>query len=300
MNKLRLESDEQRFRDLVKTLGLPLKFLPEILELPADKVLLWWSGVYPTAISERHFHRLAQSLGLQESALTEDHLQSLNLDLAKRRLTQGIQSLPERYSKNQNSHLRTSAHIVRYMTLTRGAHFTSRILANLNMSAQVYKDPNAKINLTYFVDLLTELKKNSFSQKEHDCLSSVMFLGIHETALGKEFAQCTNTFEVYEILNRNFHNFDTNFTYKMDFRGRHIYLKTEICLDHHEHLKENPGGVQDLMRYRHLLLGWFPFLARQSPLLPLADSKIENNTLTTQYQIELSRGVKLRVAPASH
>lgn len=280
--------ESARLRELIKEIGLPLRRLPDIIEETPEDCLLWWSQLnLDIKVTEEHFARVAKFVGIDENRL---YTGNYDRDLARKRIFGDFHALPERYSENQNSFLRTSAHIMRYMVLTRGQAFADQILTSLNVSPLIYQNTDMRINLTYFADLLEALSKNGFSVQEMDTLASVIFLSLQETMLGTKFQSAENLFDVYETLATNFNYFDTNFEYQSKFVKDKYILKTVLPLDQHSQLHRNPEGVQRLMRYRHILLAWFPYLATMSPLFPKMEIvRSTSNILETEYVFSLNR-----------
>lgn len=284
----RTTDESARLRELIKEIGLPLRRLPDIIEEKPEDCLLWWSQLnLDIKVTEAHFVRVANFIGIDENRLYHGNY---DRDLARKRIFGDFQALPERYSMNQNSFLRTSTHIMKYVTLTRGQAFADKILISLNVSPLIYQNTDTRINLTYFADLLEALSKNGFSPQEMDTLASVIFLSLQETLLGSKFQSAENVSDVYETLATNFNYFDTNFEYQSKFVNDKYVLKTILPLDQHSQLHHNPEGVQRLMRYRHILLAWFPYLAGITPLFPKAEVvRSTPNILETEYVFTLNR-----------
>jgi hypothetical protein len=288
-NQTLQQTEAARFRELITELGLPLKKLPEILSMGVSDCLAWWSEDLRVKINESHFNRLTGMLAINEDQL---FLGTYDRELARKRIFGDYTSLPARYEENKNSFVRTSAHIMRYITLTRGQIFADQVVNSLNVSPLIYQDLNTQINLTYFADLLETLAKMGFSQDELDTLASVNFLTLQESQLGKQFQQAENYFDIYKTLANSFHYFDSNFEYKSEFVGKKYILKTVLPLDEHEYLKHDMQTMARLVRYRHILLAWFPHLGSMAPLFPKADVSYGKGTLEMRYEIDLGAEVK--------
>ncbi len=240
-------------------------------------------------INESHFHKLSLFLGINENELYQG---TYNRELARKRVYGSPLSLPERYEKNRHGFLRSSAHILRYVVLTRGQAFADRILQNLSLSPLIYSDINTPVNLTYFADLLTTLASSGFSQAELDTLASVMFLSMQGTKLGQKFQASKNHFEVYKNLAENFSYFDSNFEYRSEFVGKKYLLKTTLPLDEHQNIKNNPQALNRLLRYRHILLAWFPYLADLAPTFPQVETVHLPGQLEIHYKIDIQMNPK--------
>lgn len=282
-------NESERLRQLVRELGLPLRRLPEVISLGREQCLSWWSQCNEDfKVTEQHFMRLASVVGIDENQLFTG---TYDRDLARRRILGDYNSLPVRYQENQNSFLRTSAHIFRYMVLTRGQWFADQVLSSLNVSPLIYQNTDQLINLTYFADLLQSLSQRGFSQNEMDTLASVIFLSLQETQLGQRFEESKDFFDVYSTLAANYDYFDSNFKYKSKFVGKKYKLKTILPLDQHSSLKGYPENIQRLMRYRHILLAWFPYLGGMTPLFPKAEIIRFSDVVEVQYEFSLERSV---------
>lgn len=285
------KNEAVRLRELIRELGLPLRRLQDVIAMKPEDCLAWWSNEKsPIKIGNEPFARITEMVGISENKLfTGDY----DLDLARKRLLGDFRALPARYQENQNSFLRTSAHIIRYIVLTRGQYFADQVLYNMNVSPLIYQDLSTqKINLTYFADLLETLTKYGFTQEELDTLASVIFLSLQETALGQSFGKSENFHDVYTTLSKNFDYFDTNFEIKSHFVGKKYVLTTTLDLDQHATLKESPEKVERLMRYRNILLAWFPYLAGLTPLFPKTELVRFTDVLEMQYEFDLTAGPK--------
>ncbi|MNK15807.1 hypothetical protein D3C87_339580 [compost metagenome] len=284
-SKIISTNESERLRELVREIGLPLKKLPDIISAGREDCLAWWSNQdVNLKINATHFARLTALIGIDENEL---YLGSYDKDLARRRLLGDYNSLPMRYQENKNSYLRTSAHIIRYIVLTRGQWFADQVLNSMNVSPLIYQDLNTQINLTYFADLLETLEKRGFTQEELDTLASVIFLSLQETQLGDRFSESEDFFDIYSTLANNFNYFDSNFEYKSHFVGKKYVLTTVLPLNQHEYLKNNPQNIQRLMRYRHILLAWFPYLGGMTPLFPKTELIRCSDVVEMKYEFEL-------------
>lgn len=278
-----------RLRSLVSETGIPLRYLPHILEVSSEESLAWWSKRLKLPVSETEFQRLESLISIDDDLLISGNY---DVALARRRAMGDVAALPERYATNPNSYLRTSYHIYKYLVLTRGQHFADQILYRMNVSPRIYENLATKVNLTYFVDLLDQLSLAGLSKVEMDSLSSVMFLTMHETQIGRIVGQAESAHDVYRLLSQSFEFFDTNFDYRSHFHGKKYILETVLPLSHHQDISQNAEGMQRLMRYRQILLAWFPYLAGMNPLYPATEFEIQTDRLVTRYEINLEREPK--------
>lgn len=275
-----------RLKELLREVGVPIRQLPEILSLSAEECLQWWSGRLDLRVKPAHFGRLSHLLSIDENALFNG---GYDKHLARSRLFSDKLILPERYEENKNSFVRASAHIIRYITLTRGQWFADQVLVELNVSPLIYQNVDMRINLTYFADLLEILERRGFTPAEMDTLSSVMFLSLRETALGRQFAGGTNYEEAYRVIANNFHLFDSNFECQSRFVGKKYLLKTTLPLQGHQAVGRDAMAQRRLLRYRHLALAWIPYLAGLTPLFPSSELTLGRDTVVAQYEFELEK-----------
>lgn len=286
-NKNLSTNESVRLRELIREIGIPLRRLQDVINMRPQDCLTWWSDENSKLkIGHEPFSRITEMVGIDENKL---FIGDYDRDLARKRLLGDFNSLPIRYQDNQNSFLRTSSHIIRYIILTRGQYFADQILYSLNVSPLIYQDLGTqRINLTYFADLLETLSERGFSQHELDTLASVIFLSLQETTLGQSFGKSEDFHDIYTTLAQNFDYFDTNFEYKSDFVGKKYVLKTTLDLSQHEMLRQTPKNIRRLMRYRHILLAWFPYLAGLTPLFPKTELLRFNEVVEMQYEFDLT------------
>lgn len=285
----KLSAECIRLRELISEIGLPLRRLPEVISQKPEQCLTWWSQAGSVQITNKHLGQLARLVGINEDLLMDG---SYDRTLARRRVMGDYNSLPDQYLENPNSFLRTSEHIYRYIILTRGQVFADQVLTSLNVSPLIYENASQLINLTYFADLLNALSQRGFSQNELDTLASVIFLSLKETPLGMRFEESESFHDVYSLLAQNFSYFDSNFEYKSEFVGKKYILKTTLPLDQHRGLRNNPESLQRLMRYRHILLAWFPHLAGMTPLFPKAEILHKSDFVEVRYELTLEKNPK--------
>lgn len=282
-----------RLRSLIVELGLPLRRLQDILDLSLENCLAWWAQrIGDDQIKSVHIERLAQLLGINANEL---FIGSYDVDLARKRILGDYGALPSRYLENPNSYVRTSEHIYKYIVLTRGQRFADNVMAKLNVSPLIYQETGRLINLVYFADLLETLSHCGFSQNELDNLASVIFLSLQDTPLGSKFEESESFFDIYSTLSKNFDYFDSNFEYQSEFVGKKFILKTTLPLNQHEGLRHHPSKIQTLLRYRHILLAWFPYLAGMIPLFPKAESEIKTDCIHTRYELLLNQHTRPQV-----
>lgn len=285
---------ELRLRQLIEELGLPLKRLPEIFELSAFETLQWWSGNLDFTPNEKHLLKLSNSLGINDSDLFRG---SYDLKLAKERVHGKLGSLPERYLKNQNSFVRTSEHIYKYLKLTRGEVFTNQVYSELNVDPRIYSQPELSINLTFFGDLLNKLNEKGLQPFELDTLAGVIFLSIKDRPLGKVFSDSECYQDVYTTLVKNYGYFDNNFEVKSKVLGRKCSITATMSLEGHSDLQNAPETIHRLLRYREICLTWMPFLAGKTPLFPSTEINIKNDLVQVHYELRLPDHSKLHLLP---
>lgn len=274
-----LVAKSESVRQLILDTGLPLNRAPDALGMTSSDFMQWWSSKGKLKSQDLKFKEFAQFFGI-----TEDQILSRNYDpgLLRSRIFQNPLSLPEKYSVNQFSFVRTSAHIFKYLILTRGQHFADTIAFKLNISPLLYQNLNNRISLNYFLDLLEMLEKHGFTQKELDTLSGVLFLGLAESDLFNEFKKSTSYYECYETLANNLKMFDQNFIYESELDRSKYVMKTLLPYENHNHFRWSEAQINKLHRYRQLLVGWFPYLCGLPPVIPKVSHKLVPEGIQTE------------------
>lgn len=278
-----------RLREFVEEVGLPLKRLPELLGVSALETLQWWNGTLEFVPNEKHFLKISNSLGINDSDLLRG---SYDLKLVKERVRGQMDSLPERYLTNQNSFVRTSEHIYKYLKLTRGELFTNQVYAELNVTPEIYAATDLKINLTFFADLLAKLVEKGLGKDELDTLAAVIFLSLKKRPLGQEIGKSQDHHDAYKTLSENFHYFDRNFDCESQFLGKKYILTMTLPLSEHKDLIGEPHKIDLLLRYRMICTAWIPYLAGLTPIFPKSESLSKNDIVRTRYELNLrSEGI---------
>ena len=257
-------------RKFILDVGLPLNVAPEALGMAPADFMQWWAGFNNKLIQNREIQSLGQFLSIDESEIAE---RRYDRALVRAKIFQGGNTLPEKYSLNKFSYLRSSAHIIKYLRLTRGQHFSDRILRKLNVYPLIYDDHNNKISLNFFMDLLDTLAEFGMSQAELDNLACMLFLSLEDTPLGQKFRRAKNHFECYEVVAQNVHLFDKNFVYDFELDRKHLRIQAFLHFDSHDHINWSEAKLERLMRYRQLLVGCYAYLSKLSPRFP--ECKIE-------------------------
>ena len=284
-------NNSERVRQFIKNIGLPLNKAPESLGLTPSQFMSWWSGQNNKLVQKRELRSLAEYFFLDESEVL---LGTYDKNKTRSLLYPTSYELPDKYSKNQYSFLRSSAHIIEFLRITRGQYFCDRTLVRLGISPLLYSNHDHKISLNYFIDLLESLSGNGFSQNEIDHLASVLFLSIENTPLGQEFKRAKNYYECYEVLAKNIHLFDSNFTYEVDIDRKSFRMRACLHFDLHGQIQWEKTKVDQLLRYRQILLGWFPFLSKLPPLYPKCSTTRSHHGLCTEYSLTFDENESTR------
>lgn len=237
----------------------------------------------------RNIESLSQYFGISERDLLSD-LAPTTLTLIRQRIFSGPEYLPERYAHNASSFVRSSAHIVEFLSLKYGRQFMDRVLVDLNIHPMMFENLDNRINFMFFIDLLNGLKKQGLGDDEIDSLACYIFLRIQDTPLGQKFRTATDYSTCYEVLANHATLFDTNFRYEFDIDRRHVRLfayptEAEIFLADQE-----PELYQRLFTYKKKLVGWFPVLTGLSPLQVETPKCVSRGDEFTLYDLKLPLG----------
>lgn len=266
-----LISNSKGIRRLIFRTGLPLNRAPEAMGMSSTHFMDWWNSKGDLGISKRQLQSISQFLGISEDQIISGQY---DLNLLRSRIFENPLALPEKYSSNQFSYVRTSAHIFRYLVLTRGQHFADSIATKLSISPLLYQNLDNRISLNYFLDLLDILEAQGFKQSELDTLPGVLFLGLAKSELFTEFKKSKNYFECYSTLAKNLKQFDDNFIYTSDIDKGFYRMTTFLPYENHNHFQWTESQLNRLHRYRQLLVGWFPYLCGLSPIIPKVTHRI--------------------------
>ncbi len=251
-----------RVRSLVKSTGLPLKLFSDAAGWSATDSLDWWSNRGPN-LEYKHVQSLAQFLGVSPESLLHG---SLDYQLIRKRIFFGPSCLPELYSENASSYVRTSAHIIEYLSMLKGRHFTDQVLQSLNIHPLFFDNLDNKINLNFYIDLFNRLSELGLNDQEISSLACYIFLSLRETEVGEKFKSAENHPEFYSLLADNAAAFESNFEYDFQIDSKKIRIiarPTEASLFLS---KKSPEEYKRLFLYRSKVFSWFPTLSALSPL----------------------------------
>lgn len=274
-------TQDKKLKHFIKDVGLPLNRAPEALGLSSEIFLEWWSGYRSRVIHKAQFVQLGQYLHIDEDSILEG---TYDKSFIRSVLFSGDSAIPEKYSQNQFSYLRSSAHIFKFLTLKYGQHFSDMIMRKLNVSPLIYSDLNNKISLNYFMDLLETLAQHGFKERDLDQLACVMFLSLDQTPqMRAEFGKARNYYECYEVVAKNFKNLDNNFRMEMDLDRTRFKVTTFLDYDNHAHINFDRSRIDKILRYRLILAGWFPYLSNLAPSLPEYEVNYTANGVHCEY-----------------
>lgn len=277
-----LKTKSDKVRHFIRDVGLPLNQAPLALGVKASDFMNWWAGDNSKLIRVSQLVQLGQFLHLDENQILAG---TYDKEFVRSVLFSGASALPEKYSQNQFSYLRSSAHIVKFLTMTRGQHFSDMIMRKMNISPVIYANVDNKISLNYFTDLLEVLAQNGFSQDELDHLACVLFLSLEGTPLGNQFKKAKSHYECYEVLASNVHLFDSNFQYTFELDRKQLQIHASLSFDKHAHVQWSFQRMERLLRYRQILIGWYPFLAKLPPQFPVCKITQTANGIDALYTI---------------
>jgi hypothetical protein len=272
-----------KLRHFIKDVGLPLNKAPAALGLRPSEFMSWWIGEKPRLIKNNQVIQLGQYLHIDENDILSG---TYDKTFVRSVLFSDVSFLPERYSQNQFSYLRSSAHIVKFLTMTRGQLFSDAVMRKMNISPLMYADMNNKISLNYFIDLLEILADSGLTQTELDKLSCVLFLTLGETPLGLKFKSAKNHQECYSVLSDNALLFDSNFQYQFKIDRKQAEITAFLPYENHSHMKCTEQKFARLLRYRQFLMGFFPYLSKLPAIIPHSFQTFHSEGLKTTYIIK--------------
>lgn len=268
-------------RKLILNAGLTHKQAQSLLCLSQTDYARWWKEC-DINLNSSNLDCLTKALGISND---EAVLETYDLTNLRKRLFQNTNPLPDRYSLNSYSRVRSSAHIIRYLTLTKGQMFADQILRSLQVSPLLYDDQDNQISLNFFLDLLETLSEWGFSPGELDNLACVLFLGLKDTSLGNRFKSAQTHAQCYTILGDSLSLFDENFLYSYDVDSSQFHMTSILPYEKHETTALSPRRLALLQRYRLILIGWFPYLSGLVPIIPTVQYSTKKSGLCAQYSI---------------
>lgn len=260
MNQIDLNRKLKRF---VVESGANFGRLSEAFGETQTNLWRWLNGSGAVHLGLRQLENLASYVGASPAELL---VGPWNIDSWRKNLIEGPLYLNEKYFLEAFSRARSSAHIVRYLALRLGRSRADEILRGMGVHPCIYSALDNRLSLDFFVDLLMRIELEGVPEFEVTSLASYMFLGLQDTQLGDEFRRAKNYFECYEVLNRNFINFDENFSYELKL-GPHGFLFRAMPADRlAKKIFEGQSRFKLLALYRHQMMGWFPYLSGLAPI----------------------------------
>lgn len=263
MHKEQLDpKDDKKIRGLIKESGIPLAQFSEAIGWKTEQTLDWWSGRGDGLVG-KNIESLAQYLGVSPNSLIE---KNIDIALIRQRILQGPRALPENYANNASSYVRTLAHILEYLSMLYGRHYTDSLLRSLNIHPLFFDDLENKINITFYNDIFEELSRRGVDDVDIASLACYIFLSLRETDLGKRFKAATDHQKSYMILAENATLFETNFEYDFQIDSKNIRIIAKPTEATSELLKKDPDKFKRLFSYRKNVFSWFPTLSDLAPL----------------------------------
>ncbi len=281
---VRKSTPDVTLRRFISDVGLPLRHAALLMEATPSAVLQWWSRGSGDLLQlgNKELSNLCKNLNISEDSLVEG---SFDRSFVRRRIHEGPTTLPDHYSMRPGSHVRSSAHIIKYLTLTRGQDFCDRILSQLNVSPLIYEDLDRTINLKFFVDILNLLPKKGLDTLEMKSLPGLLFLSLMETPLGSEFGRVSSYYDCYLVLAKNIHLFDANFIYESDVDSKSYRLVADLPYDLYRAQGLELGELNSLFAYRERLPAWFAYLSGLAPVTPKVSYEFKSDVFRAVYEI---------------
>lgn len=268
-------------REFIRSTGVPYELAAHILELTPSEFELWRER-NTNLLKITSLDKISNYFGISNDSIIS---QSYDKETIRKKFIAHFDLIPPVYNENKFSRVRTSAHIIKYLTLTRGQHFSDYILKKLNVSPLIYDNLDNLISLKYFMDLLDILATEGFSQIELDSLAGMLFLGLNDTEIGNQFKKSQTNFDCYNILGENLTNFDENFDYSYDLDSSKFNLRAFLPYEKHFSTEISEQRIKRLHRYRLLLIGWFPYLSGLPPIIPKVEYKLNSNGILANYTV---------------
>lgn len=255
-------SPDRQIRQLIRTTGMPLTMFGEAVGWKSSQVLNWWAA-RQNPLDDKNINSLSQFLGINpDSLLLGTYPQSLVRD----RIFIGPQVLPERYSDHASSFVRSSAHIIEYLSLRYGRHFTDKVLLGLNIHPLLFENLDNRINILFFIDLLNQLKHHGLTTQDISSLACFIFLRVQNTDIGVRFSKAATYQESYEVLAGAMPRFEVNFDYDFEIDRKRLRIVAKPSEGERFFCKKSEKDLALLFAYRKVAFGWFPILSDLAPL----------------------------------
>ncbi|MGE0763538.1 MAG: hypothetical protein AB7N80_09705 [Bdellovibrionales bacterium] len=254
---------EEQLRVFVVQSGIDFRTLGMAIGESTRFVMQWWNKHGEIWLSDRHIGNLSAFLDVTPEQLLT---QQIPVEELRTRFIEGPTRIEERYFVNAFSKVRTTAHIVRYLSLRFGRANVDNLLRQMGVHPCIYSSLDNKINIDFFIQLLEKVKSLGLAPQEISQLGCYMFLGVSGTELGSQFAQARNYAESYQVLNSNFHNFDRNFIYDvhLDDEGFEMTIHPGEVLQ--KKIQDENTDCAMLALYRKYMMCWFPYLSGLPPV----------------------------------
>lgn len=255
-----------KIKQFIQLSGLPLSQFAEIIGEKCPFALKWWNGFHRIQLSDRHIENFLFYFSSSAEEFFSYSFTELFIDRAREKFLKAPIQFNEKYFIEAESKVRTTAHIIKYLSYRYGRQKVDRILHSMHIHPSLFSNLDNKINIHFFLDLLQESKKLGLTDGEVHYLSTYLFLSLQNTNVGQIFNGASNHRECFDLLNQNWSHFDRNFEYQMELREDGFSLKmkpgdflSQLMVDH-------KVDVKDLMFYRKNLACWFPYLAGLPPV----------------------------------
>ncbi len=282
---VRLEDKElldQRFRELIKKAGLPLKGVAQALDISVSDCWEWWMG----RKSLPNYSKLKNlesewTLKLEALATGETNLQTI-----RQKVFGPSKILPEKYAKHALSYVSSSRHILEVIRMQHGAQSVSHMLLQLGINPTYFDDINNRISLEFFEDALEYFLNLGYKWRDFDWLSKALFLTVEETELKRMFPVCSSYEEAYELIRKSTGRFDRNFDYHFSLSDKGLSLLCRPSDELVEATNSKCYGSRDLYKYRAYLFGNMPDLCGLDPLPVRVMSCISQGASFCHYDIK--------------
>lgn len=276
---------DDQIRRFIRESGIPLGTFAEAVGWKSYQAMEWWA-CRGQSLNYRNLESLAQFLGVSAENLVEGRY---HINLIRKRIFKGPGVLPERYSEHASSYVRTLAHIIEYLSMLYGRHFTDRLLRDLNIHPLFFDNLENKISVTFYTDIFNKLSQMGVKDNEIASLACYIFLSLRDTKFGQKFRDAKNYQEFYALLGENAEKFETNFDYEVlvDSERVRIYAKPTDATSYL--LGKSLGEFDRLFLYRKNVLGWFPTLSHLPPIIMKTPKCILKGDPYTLYEAKLPK-----------
>lgn len=239
-------------RNFVKNYGVPLSKLSIKLGIGPEECLRWWADE-KKMLPRKKILQLTRILGVSEDDFILDRLHSSMVDVG---ILGFKDKINPKYAENPLSYVRSSKHIIEYITLRYGTLVAKSILFRLGVHPAYFDDTKNRINIRFYEDLLKEYLALGNTGEDLRNLSKCMFLTVEDDPQsGRMFPRCRTFANAFHAVKESMTIFEKNFDYEFQIWPERVRVIAKPSGELAESMKNSRYGSRELYQYRSRLVG---------------------------------------------